>query len=71
MHIDCYSEQSHDVYGGCAGAAWWTMASHLAAQDYLNRLQAAGMPFPSMPPEMMQGFPMMSPQHSQGTWSTS
>ncbi|GLH00903.1 Protein of unknown function, partial [Gryllus bimaculatus] len=22
------------------GAAWWTMASHLAAQDYLARLQA-------------------------------
>lgn len=28
-----------------ASAAWWTMASHLAAQDYLARLQgAAGLP---------------------------
>lgn len=24
-----------------ASAAWWTMASHLAAQDYLARLQGA------------------------------
>ncbi|XP_014299017.1 bromodomain adjacent to zinc finger domain protein 2B isoform X5 [Microplitis demolitor] len=32
-----------------ASAAWWTMASHLAAQDYLARLQgAAGLP--SFPP---------------------
>lgn len=25
------------------GAAWWSMASHLAAQDYLARLQATGL----------------------------
>ncbi|KAG8252484.1 hypothetical protein J6590_056414 [Homalodisca vitripennis] len=47
-----------------ASAAWWTMASHLAAQDYLARLQAAGMPFPGLPADM-QSFPLMSPQHSQ------
>ncbi|XP_060523165.1 uncharacterized protein LOC132700053 isoform X3 [Cylas formicarius] len=29
-----------------ASAAWWSMASHLAAQDYLARLQASGLNFP-------------------------
>lgn len=48
----------------CVGAAWYAMASHLAAQDYLARLQAAGMPFSGMPPDM-PGFPIMSP-HAQG-----
>lgn len=32
----------------CVGAAWWSMASHLAAQDYLARFQASGMNFPSL-----------------------
>ncbi|XP_053621157.1 bromodomain adjacent to zinc finger domain protein 2B isoform X13 [Plodia interpunctella] len=31
-----------------ASAAWWSMASHLAAQDYLARLQASGLNFPPM-----------------------
>lgn len=31
-----------------SGAAWWSMASHLAAQDYLARLQASGLNFPSL-----------------------
>ncbi|XP_018573491.1 bromodomain adjacent to zinc finger domain protein 2B isoform X3 [Anoplophora glabripennis] len=31
-----------------ASAAWWSMASHLAAQDYLARLQASGLNFPSL-----------------------
>ncbi|VVC94996.1 unnamed protein product [Leptidea sinapis] len=30
------------------GAAWWSMASHLAAQDYLARLQASGLNFPQL-----------------------
>ncbi|CAH1642966.1 unnamed protein product [Spodoptera littoralis] len=30
------------------GAAWWSMASHLAAQDYLARLQASGLNFPPL-----------------------
>ncbi|XP_063391251.1 uncharacterized protein LOC134676799 [Cydia fagiglandana] len=28
-----------------ASAAWWSMASHLAAQDYLARIQASGLGF--------------------------
>ncbi|XP_061381382.1 bromodomain adjacent to zinc finger domain protein 2B isoform X9 [Danaus plexippus] len=31
-----------------ASAAWWSMASHLAAQDYLARLQASGLSFPPL-----------------------
>ncbi|KAL4717900.1 hypothetical protein ACJJTC_005745 [Scirpophaga incertulas] len=31
-----------------ASAAWWSMASHLAAQDYLARLQASGLNFSPM-----------------------
>lgn len=31
-----------------ASAAWWSMASHLAAQDYLARLQASGLNFPQL-----------------------
>nr|CAI5824465.1 unnamed protein product [Callosobruchus analis] len=31
-----------------SGAAWWSMASHLAAQDYLARLQASGLNFPGL-----------------------
>ncbi|XP_050358771.1 bromodomain adjacent to zinc finger domain protein 2B-like isoform X14 [Nymphalis io] len=31
-----------------ASAAWWSMASHLAAQDYLARLQASGLNFPPL-----------------------
>lgn len=34
-----------------ASAAWWSMASHLAAQDYLARLQASGLNFPSLNPQ--------------------
>ncbi|XP_034933752.1 bromodomain adjacent to zinc finger domain protein 2B isoform X2 [Chelonus insularis] len=33
-----------------ASAAWWTMASHLAAQDYLARLQGAAAGLPGFPP---------------------
>lgn len=29
-----------------ASAAWWSMASQLAAQDYIARLQASGLSFP-------------------------
>jgi len=47
-----------------ASAAWYAMASHLAAQDYLARLQAAGMPFSGLPSDL-PGFPIMPPQHSQ------
>lgn len=42
----------HFVYISCLfiiiGAAWWSMASHLAAQDYLARLQASGLNFPGL-----------------------
>nr|XP_023030372.1 bromodomain adjacent to zinc finger domain protein 2B-like isoform X3 [Leptinotarsa decemlineata] len=31
-----------------ASAAWWSMASHLAAQDYIARLQASGLNFPAL-----------------------
>uniref|UniRef100_A0A1Y1K1D1 MBD domain-containing protein n=1 Tax=Photinus pyralis TaxID=7054 RepID=A0A1Y1K1D1_PHOPY len=31
-----------------ASAAWWSMASHLAAQDYLARIQATGLNFPGL-----------------------
>lgn len=31
-----------------ASAAWWSMASHLAAQDYLARIQASGLNFSPM-----------------------
>lgn len=33
-----------------ASAAWWSMASQLAAQDYLARLQASGLNFPGLNP---------------------
>ncbi|XP_067003297.2 bromodomain adjacent to zinc finger domain protein 2B isoform X3 [Anabrus simplex] len=52
-----------------ASAAWWTMASHLAAQDYLARLQASaaasGMSFGGLPgaESLVPGYPMMP--HSQ------
>ncbi|XP_024222077.1 bromodomain adjacent to zinc finger domain protein 2B isoform X9 [Bombus impatiens] len=42
-----------------ASAAWWTMASHLAAQDYLARLQgAAGLPgFPPGAESLLPPYP--------------
>ncbi|XP_045483228.1 bromodomain adjacent to zinc finger domain protein 2B isoform X2 [Harmonia axyridis] len=45
-----------------ASAAWWSMASHLAAQDYLARLQASGLNFPSLgdPYASLAGLPSLS-----------
>ncbi|XP_048509910.1 bromodomain adjacent to zinc finger domain protein 2B isoform X7 [Athalia rosae] len=42
-----------------ASAAWWTMASHLAAQNYLARLQgAAGLPgFPPSADSLLPPYP--------------
>ncbi|XP_053982812.1 bromodomain adjacent to zinc finger domain protein 2B isoform X4 [Hylaeus volcanicus] len=42
-----------------ASAAWWTVASHLAAQDYLARLQgAAGLPgFPPGAESLLPPYP--------------
>ncbi|XP_046475891.1 bromodomain adjacent to zinc finger domain protein 2B isoform X3 [Neodiprion pinetum] len=42
-----------------ASAAWWTMASHLAAHDYLARLQgAAGLPsFPPSAESLLPPYP--------------
>ncbi|XP_014488397.1 PREDICTED: bromodomain adjacent to zinc finger domain protein 2A-like isoform X3 [Dinoponera quadriceps] len=42
-----------------ASAAWWTMASHLAAQDYIARLQgAAGIPgFPPGAESLLPPYP--------------
>ncbi|XP_063978168.1 bromodomain adjacent to zinc finger domain protein 2B isoform X16 [Diachasmimorpha longicaudata] len=41
-----------------ASAAWWTMASHLAAQDYLARLQGAGLPgFPPGAESLLPPYP--------------
>ncbi|KAG8229189.1 hypothetical protein J437_LFUL001061 [Ladona fulva] len=50
-----------------ASAAWWTMASHLAAQDYLARLQASGgLPFGGMPGDSpVPAFDLLSPHTSQ------
>ncbi|XP_044744368.1 bromodomain adjacent to zinc finger domain protein 2B isoform X1 [Coccinella septempunctata] len=53
-----------------ASAAWWSMASHLAAQDYLARLQASGLNFPSLadPYASLAGLPSLSgsSHHGQG-----
>ncbi|KAK9884034.1 hypothetical protein WA026_004967 [Henosepilachna vigintioctopunctata] len=53
-----------------ASAAWWSMASHLAAQDYLARLQASGLNFPSLadPYASLGGMPSLSgsAHHGQG-----
>nr|CAD7429548.1 unnamed protein product [Timema monikensis] len=48
-------------------AAWWTMASHLAAQDYLVRLQASGMSFGGLTgaESLLPGYPMLGGPHSQ------
>lgn len=42
-----------------AASAWWTMASHLAAQDYIARLQgAAGLPgFPPGAESLLPPYP--------------
>ncbi|XP_071440826.1 bromodomain adjacent to zinc finger domain protein 2A-like isoform X2 [Hetaerina americana] len=50
-----------------ASAAWWTMASHLAAQDYLARLQASGgLPFGGLPGDSpVPAFDLLSPHTSQ------
>lgn len=53
------------------GAAWWTMASHLAAQDYLARLQASaaagGISFGGLPgaESLVPSYPLLSAPHSQ------
>ncbi|RZC05013.1 bromodomain adjacent to zinc finger domain protein 2B, partial [Asbolus verrucosus] len=48
-----------------ASAAWWSMASHLAAQDYLARLQATGLNFPSLgTPADLQYASLGLPPHS-------
>jgi hypothetical protein len=53
------------------GAAWWTMASHLAAQDYLARLQASaaasGIPFAGLPGTegLVPAYPLLSTPHGQ------
>jgi hypothetical protein len=48
-----------------ASAAWWSMASHLAAQDYLARLQATGLNFPSLgSPADLQYASLGLPPHS-------
>ncbi|XP_015837092.1 bromodomain adjacent to zinc finger domain protein 2B isoform X4 [Tribolium castaneum] len=53
-----------------ASAAWWSMASHLAAQDYLARLQATGLNFPLGSPADLQyaslGLPPPSHHKSKG-----
>jgi hypothetical protein len=54
-----------------SGAAWWTMASHLAAQDYLARLQASaaasGIPFSGLSGTegLVPGYPLLSAPHGQ------
>ncbi|XP_049817838.1 bromodomain adjacent to zinc finger domain protein 2B isoform X4 [Aethina tumida] len=59
-----------------ASAAWWSMASHLAAQDYLARLQASGMNFPSLgnPSDLQYsslGLPSLSSHHKSSKNSKS
>jgi hypothetical protein len=57
--------------GDISGAAWWTMASHLAAQDYLARLQASaaasGIPFSGLSGAegLVPGYPLLSTPHGQ------
>jgi hypothetical protein len=57
--------------GDISGAAWWTMASHLATQDYLARLQASaaasGIPFSGLSGTegLVTGYPLLSTPHSQ------
>ncbi|CAG9853570.1 unnamed protein product [Phyllotreta striolata] len=49
-----------------ASAAWWSMASQLAAQDYLARLQASGLSFPGLGGELQYpglGLPSVTSQH--------
>ncbi|XP_076268643.1 bromodomain adjacent to zinc finger domain 2B toutatis isoform X4 [Rhynchophorus ferrugineus] len=49
-----------------ASAAWWSMASHLAAQDYLARLQASGLNFPMGAPSdpySALGLPALGGHH--------
>jgi hypothetical protein len=60
-----------NVGNDMSGAAWWTMASHLAAQDYLARLQASaaasGIPIPGLSGTegLVPGYPLLSAPHSQ------
>lgn len=58
------------------GAAWWSMASHLAAQDYLARLQASGLSFPSLGnpadlPYSTLGLPSLASHHKSSKNSKS
>ncbi|XP_066142335.1 bromodomain adjacent to zinc finger domain protein 2B isoform X3 [Euwallacea fornicatus] len=50
-----------------ASAAWWSMASHLAAQDYLARLQASGLNFPMGGPDPYAalGLPSLTSMQQQ------
>ncbi|XP_019757986.2 bromodomain adjacent to zinc finger domain protein 2B isoform X3 [Dendroctonus ponderosae] len=60
-----------------ATAAWWSMASHFAAQDYLARLQATGLNFPMgapADPYAAIGLPSMAslqPHKTKGAASKS
>ncbi|XP_044739668.1 uncharacterized protein LOC123301018 isoform X4 [Chrysoperla carnea] len=58
-----------------ASAAWWSMASHLAAQDYLARLQASGLNFPSLGnPDLGYpglGLPSLSHSHKKSSSKSS
>lgn len=53
-----------------ASAAWWTMATHLATQDYLARLQGAAAGLPAFPPgaeSLLPPYPpalLNAPSHS-------
>ncbi|XP_012227491.1 bromodomain adjacent to zinc finger domain protein 2B isoform X12 [Linepithema humile] len=62
-----------------ASAAWWTMASHLAAQDYIARLGAAGLSgfppgaeslLPSYPPTSLLNPPSLSSHKSSKSKSS-
>nr|XP_022921301.1 bromodomain adjacent to zinc finger domain protein 2B isoform X3 [Onthophagus taurus] len=58
-----------------ASAAWWSMASHLAAQDYLARLQASGLSFPGLgnlsDPYAALGLPSLGSHHKSSKNSKS
>lgn len=58
----------------CVGAAWWSMASQLAAQDYIARLQASGLNFPTLNPADPYGslgLPSLSSHHKSSSKSSS
>lgn len=64
------------LFSFCAlGAAWWSMASHLAAQDYLARLQASGLNFTGLSnpadPYSSLGIPSLMGHHKSSKNSSS